>query len=257
MSPRITVPRLRRELVSGLDDNRKNMALVAKALQVAVESVLRDRNGTDIRRLLEAVVADQDEVDRIRLFDRQLMVTVVSNRLGLGDAVPVETLRRVMASGRAEPSYQELQGKLVLYYFVPIRDARGVPSAAMEVVQLASTVQARLRAAQREIWLRLAVLGVSVVVVMGVMLQRQVLRPLSALLDGILRVGHGEPGPPLPIERADEFGRVAGAFNEMAERLESARLHLLEETNRTLDLERQLRQAETLAVAGKLATLRA
>jgi signal transduction histidine kinase len=40
----------------------------------------------------------------------------------------------------------------------------------------------------------------------------------------------------------------------MAERLEAARRQLLEETERTLDLEQQLRHAETLAVAGKLAT---
>jgi signal transduction histidine kinase len=246
--------RVRQEKQQRLEDNGKSVALAAKALQVAVEQVLRDSNGADVQRLLAAVVADQDEVDRIRLFDRQLNPTAVSNRLGLGDAVPAEALRQVMATGQAEPTYREREGKLVLYYLAPIRDARGETIAAMEVVQLASTVQARVRAAQREIWIRLAVLGTSVALVTGVMLQRQVIQPLSALLQGIVRIGRGQPGPPLSVDRGDEFGRVAIAFNEMAEHLESARRHLVAETQRTLDLERQLRHAETLAVAGKLAT---
>jgi signal transduction histidine kinase len=40
----------------------------------------------------------------------------------------------------------------------------------------------------------------------------------------------------------------------MAEQLDAARRRLLEETERALDLERQLRHAQTLAVAGRLAT---
>jgi signal transduction histidine kinase len=47
---------------------------------------------------------------------------------------------------------------------------------------------------------------------------------------------------------------VAQAFNEMAAQLEAARLSLLVESERALDLEGQLRRAETLAVAGKLAS---
>jgi signal transduction histidine kinase len=246
--------RVRQEQEQRLDDNRRNVALVARAVQMAVEIALREGRVGDIRRLLAELVSDEEEVDRIRVFAHDLTPTAVSNSLAIGDDVPVLALQRVIASGRAEPLYEKRHGKLVLYYIVPIRDGRGAPAGALEVVQLAGTVQARLRAAQWEIWFRLALLAVSVAAVAGVMLQRQVLRPLSVLMAGIRRVGRGQAGPPLPVERADEFGRVAVAFNEMAERLEAARRQLLEETERTLDLEQQLRHAETLAVAGKLAT---
>jgi signal transduction histidine kinase len=59
---------------------------------------------------------------------------------------------------------------------------------------------------------------------------------------------------PLPVDRRDEIGRVAEAFNEMTSQLEVARRRLLTETEHSLDLEQQLRAAETLAVAGKLAS---
>ncbi len=47
---------------------------------------------------------------------------------------------------------------------------------------------------------------------------------------------------------------MAAAFNEMAARLDHARRELVAESERALDLERQLRHAATLAVAGKLAS---
>jgi signal transduction histidine kinase len=84
--------------------------------------------------------------------------------------------------------------------------------------------------------------------------ERQVLTPLAHLLEGIRGLPRGQPRPQLPVERRDELGEVALAFNETAQLLETARRQLLAETERTLDLERQLRQAETLTVAGKLAS---
>jgi signal transduction histidine kinase len=56
------------------------------------------------------------------------------------------------------------------------------------------------------------------------------------------------------VDRQDELGRVAAAFNTMAGQLDAARRKLLEESERALELERQLRHAQTLAVAGRLAT---
>ena len=52
--------------------------------------------------------------------------------------------------------------------------------------------------------------------------------------------------------RRDELGEVAEAYNRMAEQLEGAQQRLLLESDRAVDLEQQLRRAETLAVAGKL-----
>jgi signal transduction histidine kinase len=85
-------------------------------------------------------------------------------------------------------------------------------------------------------------------------LQREVLRPLSRLVRGIRDVGRGESTTPLPIARRDEIGRVAEAFNEMTAQLHAARGQLLLETEHALELDQQLRQSATLAVAGRLAT---
>lgn len=248
------VLRIRQERAQLVEEDRQNMALTATAIQIAVENALRDRQISDVKRLLAELVEQQTAIDRIRLFDRQLRPTLVSNALSIGEDVPAEILGRVAATGAPEDFYQRQGKRSILYYVVPLRDGRGKVAGTMEIVHLASGIDARLQAAANDVWIRLGILLVVIVVLTATALQRQVVRPLSRLMVGIQRLGRGEPAAPLPVERRDELGRVAEAFNEMTAQLDAARRRLLAETERSLELEQQLRLAETLAVAGKLAS---
>lgn len=246
--------RVQQEHTQLIAEDRQNMALAARAIEIAVENALRDRQISDVKRLLTEMVEQQEAIDRIRLFDRALQPTLVSNPLELEGGVPEETLRHVMATGKPQAVYRRQDHHSVLYYVVPLRDRRGRVTGTMEIVHLASGIDARVSAAANDVWVRLGLLLIVIAVLSTVALQRQVLRPLARLLAGIRALGRGEPGPLLQVDRRDEFGRVAEAFNEMAAQLEAARRRLVAETERTLELEQQLRQAETLAVAGKLAS---
>ncbi|MBI2218675.1 MAG: HAMP domain-containing protein [Candidatus Rokubacteria bacterium] len=248
------VIRLRAEQAQLLVQNQRLMGLTAKAIQITVENALRDRQIGDIRRLLAEIVEGQEQIDRIRLFNHALEATLVSNSLTIGEQIPEDALRRVLAYGVAESFYQRRGAELVLYYVMPVRGVRDDVQAVMEIVHLAAAVEERAQAAVWDVAVRLGLVTVSVALLAGLMLQRQVLRPLAKLVDGIRRLGSGDTGLRLPIERPDELGRVAAAFNTMAAQLEVARRKLLEETERALDLERQLRHAQTLAVAGRLAS---
>jgi signal transduction histidine kinase len=246
--------RVEQEAEALLEDNRRALGFTAKALQIAVENALRDRQLSDASRLLSEIVQYQDEIDRIRIFDRTLKPLVVSNRLTIGDHVPREALERALERGVSEGIYSTRGTTPVLYYLVPIRGRGETPQAVMELVQLATAVEARVAAAQGDVWTRLGLLVVSIAALTGVILQRQVLRPVARLMDGIRRLGAGESGARLPVERRDELGRLASAFNDMAAKLQSAQAELVAEGERTLELEAELRRVETLAVAGKLAT---
>jgi signal transduction histidine kinase len=246
--------RIHQEQAQLLDEDRRGIALTAKAIKIAVENALRDRRVSDIERLLAEIVADQDLIDRIRLFDNTLTPILVSNPLSIVAEVPSEALRRVIETGQPEGFYQRREKRPVLYYLVPLRTRKGQVWGAMEVIHLASGVEQKVRAATHDVWMRLGVLFLVVAALSGFFLQRQILYPLSRLMEGIRNLGRGQPSPTLPVWRRDELGRVAEAFNQMAEQLERAHRKLLAETERALDLEQQLRQAETLAVAGKLAS---
>jgi signal transduction histidine kinase len=248
------VVRLRTERAGLLFENRRLMGLTATAIQNTIENAMRDRQVADVRRLLAEIVEGQEQIDRIRIINGKLEPILVSNSLSIGEPVPEDAVRSVVQYGVPEYFYLRRGADLVLYYVMPLRGRRSNVEGAIEIVQLATAVDRRLQDAAWDVAIRLGSVLVLVAALTGLMLQRQVLRPLSRLVDGIRRLGQGEAGTRLAVDRSDELGRVAAAFNEMADQLDAARRRLLEETERALDLERQVRHAQTLAVAGRLTT---
>src|SRR5918996_715134 len=99
--------RVREETQALLDDNRRSVGVAAKAVQIAVENAWRDRQLSDITRILTEVVESQDEIDRIRVFNRQFQPLFVSNRLRIADELPAHMLVRAMNLGVAEGVYQD------------------------------------------------------------------------------------------------------------------------------------------------------
>jgi signal transduction histidine kinase len=140
----------------------------------------------------------------------------------------------------------------VLTYVIPLRGRSDGVEGAMEIVHVAKGIARRRGEAVLDIWVRLSLLLVALVLLIWFVLQRQVLRPLGVLTEGIQRLGRGQAGGPLEVQREDELGRVARAFNAMAADLDQARLQLLAETERALEFEQELRRAETLTIAGRL-----
>ncbi|MFP4030236.1 MAG: ATP-binding protein [Desulfococcaceae bacterium] len=76
----------------------------------------------------------------------------------------------------------------------------------------------------------LALLALTVIVLaamLNLLLTRSVLRPVSVLRDAMRRVQSGRLGETVPLEKADEIGEMAAAFNEMSIRLQQQRQELL------------------------------
>jgi signal transduction histidine kinase len=245
--------RIRQQEARLLQEDRRNLQITARAIQIAVENALRDRQIADARRLLVDMVEQQDVIDRIRLFDLEVRPVLVSNPLTIGEAVPAAALSQVMASGRPEIFYQAGSPSF-LYYLAPLRGRAGTVDGVMEVVRLASAVDERWQAAIVDVAVRLGIVIVVIVATTVFAMQRQVLRPIAELTGALRRFGRDQSVVSLPVERRDEVGQVAEAFNEMALQLDAARGRLQAETERVVELEDELRRAATLAVAGRLAT---
>lgn len=244
--------RVREEREQLFAEHRQNMGLTATVVQIAVENALRDRQVSDVHRLVGEMVARQEPIDRIRLFDLEGRSVLVAGTLPTPSATPTAVLRRVMDTATAESFYDLGSSPPRLLYLVPIRGGSGRVEAVMEIVHVATGIRRRVTAAITDVWLRLSIILVALVLLTWFALRRQVLRPLARLTEGIQRLGRGEQETRLAVSRRDELGRVAEAFNQMSRDLERARVNLLAETERALGFEQELRRAETLAVAGKL-----
>lgn len=153
---------------------------------------------------------------------------------------------------------------------VPVR-LQGRPVGAVIVsLSLAPVEQLGSRGRQVTLWFAVpAILALTLLV--DLLAQRFVHRPITAIRQTMQRAGAGEMGARAPIERADEIGEVAGGLNEMLSRLEQFQSELqvrvqeatgeLRETNarlvesyqRVLKLREALGQAERMAALGQMA----
>ena len=96
----------------------------------------------------------------------------------------------------------------------------------------------------------LAIASIGVVYVIGV---RWVGRPLDALIAKTQRIGRGDFSTPLHLRGKGEFAQLAGALNEMCEKLTAQQSQLTNETTERLATLAQLRHADRLKTVGRLA----
>jgi two-component system NtrC family sensor kinase len=259
-----SVVRVQQESRARVEDEQARAAGMVRTIQIAVESALtvRGRPQSELVDLLNDLTVGQKGIDGIRLFDRYGQVLAVSNvQTSAHPAVSADVVARVIETGTGELVETHGKGGHWWVYVLPVRYATfrsRVSSAAtrraLEIAFVAPDTQKMARQAIRDVFFRVGSLTIALALLIAVVLQRQILRPLANLSHSIRALGEGRRGPPLSVKRLDELGEVAEAFNRMAEQLEEARQRLVAETEYALDLEQQVRRSETLAVAGKLAS---
>lgn len=250
------VVRVRHEARLLADEEQRHVGVTARAVRIAVESALRTRRGPEVQRLLGELVQDQAQVERIRVLleRRRSRPEFVASPEEPEPSPSLTVLQRVIRTRQEEAHVEGGEHAPRLLYRLPISTTRGEVDGAVEITFIRGDSDARASQAMQDLLLRLGILALALAALTGLVLQRQLLRPLSRLTQSIRALGEGRPGPSLPVTRRDELGAVAAAFNRMADQLEAARRRILADRERALDLEQQLRHAETLSVAGKLAS---
>jgi nitrate/nitrite-specific signal transduction histidine kinase len=73
-------------------------------------------------------------------------------------------------------------------------------------VRLAAATDRQVREAIIDIFVRLGLLLIVIIGLTALALQRQVIRPLAGLTEGIQRVGRRESGARVTVDRDDELG---------------------------------------------------
>ena len=91
---------------------------------------------------------------------------------------------------------------------------------------------------------------IGVVMIAGV---RWIATPLAGLTKKMERVGKGDFSSDLTIHANDELGQLAGAVNQMCDRLRQQQQTIERETHQRIDAIEQLRHADRLKTVGQLA----
>jgi HAMP domain-containing protein len=144
-------------------------------------------------------------------------------------------LRRVLAEGQAGFTgvYANEDGRWITA-FAPIRNRTEQTVGALEVDFRADVYLAQLQAVRRRLWLHSLVAGL-LAVGTGVLISRQVTRPVGQLVGAAQRVVEGDLASPVRIDARDEIGLLGNVFHLMVDRLHASHRSLVDVLVRALE----------------------
>ncbi len=234
---------------------QQEVLVLANSIRLTVEHALRDRRPQDIQELLTEVVGEPNPVDRIRIFDRTLEdISSAMSDTAATTLVPQAELEEVLKSGKPIVRYLDVPSRPATYAILPLKTKGGATIGVLEVVQVAKRGQRQIQEATRDQMLRLSLLSLTIALVIWLMVRISIRRPIAQLVQAALTFGRGDLSQRIHIQRRDEIGQLASAFNRMAEDLQAAHGEIMAGTQARLELERQVQQAQKLAAVGRLAS---
>jgi two-component system NtrC family sensor kinase len=222
----------------------------------------------DLHELVRTV-SEKPGVDGVRIYDKRGVVIASAEAREIGQQVDLEAeacvvchrsgeVRDTLTNGDRTRVFQRPEGERILGVIHPIRNApecstgdchAGADSTTLlgvlDVTMSMAEADRRIAAAGRNIWIAAIVVIVLVGFVSASFVDRVVRRPVARLTEGARRVAGGDLDSRIEIDRDDEIGELADAFNAMTADLHDARARLTEWSH---DLEKTVvRKTEELA----------
>lgn len=227
---------------------QREVELVARALQMPVSHAVRQGGPGDVRRALDSTL----QIGRVygaSVFDNDggLLVEVGGAGSEGGE------IARILEDGERVGSYQQVAGRRVYSYFVPLT---GPSERLVGLLQVTRTRRDMDRYMHALRWRGATILASATTLVVLVVLFGYYLalgRSLQRFREVIRGVGSGRRETRVKISSPREVAQLAGAFNDMLDSIHQAEDQLRREQESRLALERKLRHSEKLAAIGTLA----
>ncbi|MCI0567525.1 MAG: ATP-binding protein [Acidobacteria bacterium] len=243
LSQRASRERLRAEMLR----EGRGIALTARA---ALEDYLRDRQIDDIRELAEKM-SGYERVAGMRVFRPDGSLFTQSRSLEAFPFGQHADLSRVLSDGAPVETRRMLGTEPVVSFLFLLRGPSGELLGAGQVYQLEAYIREESRATRNFLAALTLVMILGAGAVVLTVTRLGVSRPIEELIKSFREVGTGGAVARVAVRRRDEFGRLAGEFNNMCRRLEAARYSLEEEQAQRRRVEDHLRDVEPLATLGR------
>ena len=166
----------------------------------------------------------------------------------------VDLIKKSIHENRPLEGFEVYKKDPVFSYTLPFKDTTGQIIGGISILQHTSFVEEDIRKAEWDIFITIFILTGAIVGMILFMTRMWIARPISHLMDGINNLSNGNLNTQIDLKRGDEFSALAGTFNKLAISLKTAQEKVIQEAATRLQLERELRQSEKLAIVGQLAS---
>ena len=240
----------------------KEVQILSKALQLVFEDAIREKQLAGIQKLID-IIGGYGNVLRVNVFDVEQKLILVSDSDEVYKTndprwiIPQETLLSLntVFSGKSMGFFRdEKDGRQSYHYIVPLRNAQGEITGAFEILYDSSFMKKETWAAQERIFFNFLLLVVLITAIIWYSTWKNITLPIRFLIERVKAIGQGELDRKIEVRRNDEIGLLSESFNRMAENLKLANETIVEETQKKIEMERQLRHSEKLAAIGQLAS---
>ncbi len=238
--------------------------VLVRMMKVEVESI-----GQTLRVSLEklAYLTEkgyvQEIIDAVDEYEKTLGVIVYlqegnlifsSHSLNEGIEPYLELIKRSINENRPQEQFGVYKKNPVFSYTLPFKDRKGRNIGGISILQHTSFLEEDIKKAEWSIFVAIFMLTAGTWTAILFVTRVWITLPISQLMDGIKKLAKGDLNTRIDFKRGDELSELAQTFNKLAINLKEAREEIIQEAETKLQLERELRQSEKLAIVGQLAS---
>ena len=222
------------------EERRASAHTIASSLGRLLMNEIDDSNWSQIRADINLLMSDEPAIAYVIIHADPAKLKIVAaapnelNEQYIPDVTPVAVTRSALAVTAAQQqdvwALREIKfrdvvrahkGDPIVEADAPIRIANGTRVGVARVGLSLASVQDQVASA---IWKAVAVGGIALVLAMigAWLVARRMARPIEQLAEDASRIAGGHMSHRASVERRDEIGALAAAFNEMASDLEAS-----------------------------------
>jgi two-component system NtrC family sensor kinase len=226
---------------------------IGKTLRVSLEELAHLKEKEYVKDIIDAIDEYEKTLGVIVYLQKENLL-FRSRSLDDGIEPYVELIKRSIHEDRSQEGFGVYKKDPVFSYTLPFKNSTGQIMGGISILQHTSFVEDDIRKAEWDIFLTIFILTGATVGMILFVTRRWITLPIAQLMDGIKNLSKGNLDTQIDLKRGDEFSALARTFNRLAINLKTAQEKIIQEAENRLQLERELRQSEKLAIVGQLAS---
>lgn len=229
---------------------QKDLELVARAVQLPLSYALEKNRMGSLQQSLESVFAIG------RVYSAYVYDHNGKKILNLGHEEPESQRKRLSelaADGRKLGEYEQIAGRQVYSYFLPLTDTGGQINGLLQLTRKQSEFIENFHILRRN---AVIVLSFLLILLSGVVLyghHQAIGEHLGRLTKSMTKIAGGDRKHRFAYSGPQEIVALGKTFNNMLNSIDDAQKTILEQRRKQDELETQLRQNEKLAALGRFA----